>query len=214
MKPNRSQTYEGISRSPENVKNVRSLAASCYCAYFESDPRIIVPLLSPPKWYRTQFERACLLGWMLLMMANTIVLGWAIELFVMGILLSFYQITLINEHTAVLFVYGIFALFNVSLIIRLWKYGAENLNFEIHERAFNSLVEVPPTWSNSILVLLDETAQLSNELEMLVRLIDEAPGPVERQDRRAEAKAWLKENRDKLNVEDREFAREKLGYLH
>ena len=33
-------------------------------------------------------------------------------------------------------------------------------------------------------------------------------------DRRGEAKAWLKENRDKLSEEDKEFAREKLGYLH
>ena len=170
--------------------------------------------LPTSKWLRSSFERGCLLGWVLLMTANTIVLGWAIELFVVGILLSFYQIALINEHTAPLLVYGIFALFNFAWIARLWQCGAQNLNFEIHERAFNGLVELPPTWSNSLLVLLDESSKYSNELEMLVRLIEEAPGPVERQDRRAEAKTWLKENREKLSDEDREFAREKLGYLY
>jgi hypothetical protein len=48
---------------------------------------------------------------------------------------------------------------------------------------------------------------------MLVRLIDEAPGTVERQDRRAEAKAWLKNNGHKLSEEDREFVKQNLGYL-
>ena len=48
---------------------------------------------------------------------------------------------------------------------------------------------------------------------MMIRLIDEAPGPVERQERRAEAKAWLKDNREKLTEEDRELARTRLGYL-
>jgi len=151
---------------------------------------------------------------MLLMTANTIVLGWAIELFVFGILFSFYQIVLINEHTAPVLVLGIFALFNVSFIARLRKYGVANLNFELHENAFNALFEPPGAWSESILTLLDESAQRSSQLEMLVRHIDEAPGPVERQDRRAEAKAWLKINRVKLTDEDKEFVREYLGYLH
>jgi hypothetical protein len=170
--------------------------------------------LSIRKWLRTLFERGCLVGWGLRMVANTVVLGWAIELLVVGILLSFYQIVLIDEHTAPLLVFGIFALFNVALMSRLWECGVQNLNFEIHERAFNAMVELPPEWSNSIVALLDESAKYSNELEMLVRLIDEAPGPVERQDRRVEAKIWLKENRDKLSPEDKEFARENLGYLH
>jgi hypothetical protein len=63
------------------------------------------------------------------------------------------------------------------------------------------------------MALLDEAAGNSGKLEMLVRLIDEAPGPVERQERRTEAKAWLKDNHDKLSEEDRELARERLGYL-
>jgi hypothetical protein len=50
-------------------------------------------------------------------------------------------------------------------------------------------------------------------LVILVRLIDEAPGPVERQDRRAEAKAWLRNNRDRLTTEDKEFVNEYLGYI-
>ena len=166
------------------------------------------------KWLRTLFERSCLLFWVILMTANTVVLGWAIELFVLGIFLSFYQIILINEHTAPLLVGGIVAIFNLAFISWLWECGAQNLNFKVHERAFNAIVEIPPTWSNSILVLLDESAKYSNELEILVRLIEEAPGPVERQDRRIEAKAWLKENREKLSEEDRELVKEKLGYLH
>jgi ABC-type multidrug transport system fused ATPase/permease subunit len=170
--------------------------------------------LSIPKWLRTLFERACLLVWVLLMTANTIVLGWAIELFVLGILLSFYQIALINQYTAPLLLCGVFAVFNFALISRLWDCGVQNLSFELHERAFNAMVELPPSWSNSLLVLLDESTKYSNELEMLVQLIEEAPGPVERQDRRAEAKIWLKENRDKLSAEDKEFVKEKLGYLH
>lgn len=166
------------------------------------------------KWLRALFERSCLLAWVILMTVNTVVLGWAIELLVVGSLLSFYQVVLINEHTAPLLVGGIFAIFNVAVISRLWECGRQNLNFEIHERAFNAVVELPPSWSNSLLVLLDESTKYSHELEMLVQLIEEAPGPVERQDRRAEAKAWLKENRDKLSAEDNELVREKLGYLH
>ena len=151
---------------------------------------------------------------MVLMTANTVVLGWAIELFVVGTVFSFYQIMLINAHTAPLLVYGIFALFNTAVVAKLHAYGVANLNFELHERSINALVEPPASWSDNILAFLDESAALSNELEMLVRLIDEAPGPVERQDRRAEAKAWLKLNRNKLSPEDREFVRERLGYLH
>ena len=151
---------------------------------------------------------------MILMTVNTIVLGWAIELLVFGILLSFYQIMLINEHTAPLLLFGLFALFNVAFVARLREFGVAHLHFELHERTIHALVEPPQSWSDSIMNIIDESAQLSNELEMLVRLIDEAPGPVERQDRRAEAKAWLALNHEKLSPEDKEFAREYLGYLH
>jgi len=151
---------------------------------------------------------------MFLMTANTVVIGWALELFIFGIIFSFYRIVLITEHTAPLLLLGIFATFNIAIVSRLRKYGVANLNFELHERALNALVIPPASWGDPIRSLLDETSERSNELEMLVRHIDEAPGAVERQDRRAEAKAWLKLNHDQLNAEDQEFVRERLGYLH
>jgi hypothetical protein len=150
---------------------------------------------------------------MVLMAVNTIVLGLAVELLVLGSILSFGEVLLINAQTAPLLVCGIFALLNFPLVARLHIYGVENLNFELHETALNQMMTPPESWSNTIMALLDEAAAESGKLEMLVRLIDEAPGPVERQERRAEAKAWLKENREKLTEEDRELARERLGYL-
>lgn len=167
-----------------------------------------------PQSFRAFFERGCLAGWMVLLIIDTVILGLAIELLVFGTICSLDNILLINEHTAPLLLYGVFASIGLPLMMRFWDYGVENLNFEIHEAAMNRFVDPPESWSSVILALLDDTAARSHELEMLVRLIDEAPGPVERQDRRAEAKAWLKENRDKLTEEDKEFVRENLGYLH
>jgi len=147
------------------------------------------------------------------MVANTAILGLAFELLFFGMLLSFYHIMLIDEHTAPFLVVGIFAMLNFPLVMRLRQYGMENLHFELHERALNGMFDTPEAWSNSIVGLLDETGARSNELIMLVQLIDEAPGPVERQDRRAEAKVWLKSNREKLSEEDREYVNQYLGYL-
>lgn len=166
-----------------------------------------------PFTWRTFFERGCLAAWMILMTVNTIVLGLAVELLVFGTILSFSEILLINAKTAPMLVCGVFALLNFPLVARLRIYGVENLNFELHETALNRMMTPPESWSNTIMALLDEAAGQSDKLEMLVRLIDEAPGPVERQERRAEAKAWLKDNREKLSEEDRELARERLGYL-
>jgi hypothetical protein len=166
-----------------------------------------------PFTWRAFFERGCLAAWMVLMSVNTIVLGLAIQLFVFGTILSFNEILLINSQTAPLLVCGIFALLNFPLVARLRIYGVENLHFELHETALNQMMTPPESWSNTIMALLDEAAAESGKLEMLVRLIDEAPGPVERQERRAEAKAWLKEHREKLTEEDRELARTRLGYL-
>jgi hypothetical protein len=112
-----------------------------------------------------------------------------------------------------LLVCGVFSLLIFPMVARLREYGVANLNFELHEHALNKMMTPPESWSNTIMALLDEAAGASGKLEMLVRLIDEAPGPVERQERRIEAKAWLKENRAKLTEEDIEFARERLGYL-
>ncbi len=147
------------------------------------------------------------------MTVNTIVFGLAIELFTFGTALSIQQIMLINEHTMPLLFAGVIAAVFFPLIAKMWDYGVENLNFEIHESALNQMVNPPESWSNLFLALLDETALRSQELTTLVQLIEEAPGAVERQDRRAEVKAWLKANRDQLTDEDREFVREHLGYL-
>ncbi len=147
------------------------------------------------------------------MVANTAVLGLAFELLFFGMFLSFYHIILIDEHTAPFLVVGIFAVLNFPVVVRLRQFGMDNLHFELHERALNGMFDTPETWSNNIVGLLDETGARSNELVMLVQLIDEAPGPVERQDRRAEAKAWLKSNREKLTQEDREYVNQYLGYL-
>ncbi len=166
-----------------------------------------------PFTWRAFLERGCLAAWMVLMTLNTIVLGLAVELFVFGTILSFSEILLINSQTAPLLVLGVFALLNFALVARLREYGVANLNFELHENALNKLMTPPESWSNTIMALLDEAAAESGKLELLVRLIDEAPGPVERQERRNEAKAWLKDNRDKLTEEDLELARERLGYL-
>lgn len=163
--------------------------------------------------WRAFLERGCLAAWMVLMSVNTIVFGLALELFVFGTILSFNAVLLINSQTAPLLVCGVFALLNFALVARLHIYGVENLNFELHETALNQLMTPPETWSNTIMALLDEAAAESGKLEMMIRLIEEAPGPVERQERRAEAKAWLKENQEKLTEEDCELARARLGYL-
>ena len=163
--------------------------------------------------WRAFLERGCLAGWMVLMAVNTIVLGLAVELLVFGTILSYGEVLLINSRTAPLLVCGVFAVLIFPLVARLRIYGVENLNFELHEHALNQMMTPPESWSNTIMALLDETVVNSNKLELLVRLIEEAPGPVERQERRAEAKAWLKEHREKLSEEDRELARERLGYL-
>jgi len=165
-------------------------------------------------WLRAFFERGCLAGWMLLMTANTVVLGLSAELLIFGLILSLDHIFLIDAHSAPFLVFGVFATLNFPLVMKLREYGVQNLNFEIHEHALNQMVIPPESWSDTIMALLDETAFRSEKLVLLVRLIDEAPGPVERQDRRAEAKAWLQENRGKLTDEDRAFVKDYLGYLH
>ncbi len=150
---------------------------------------------------------------MLLMTANTVVIGLAVELIVFGAIFSVYHVLLINTQTAPLLLYGVVATGVFPVVMKLREYGVENLNFELHEHALNQFLEPPESWSTVILTLLDETALRSHELVMLVRLIDEAPGAVERQDRRAEAKAWLRANWNELTEEDREFVNERLGYM-
>jgi hypothetical protein len=150
---------------------------------------------------------------MVLMVANTVVMGLAAELFVFGMVFAFFQIPLINEHSAPFLMYGIFAIFNAAIVIKLRAYGVEYLHFEIHEGSLNKFIDPPESWSTLILTLLDHTALKSQELVTIVQLIDEAPGAVERQDRRAEAKAWLQKNWHDLTDEDKEFANERLSYI-
>ena len=147
------------------------------------------------------------------MMANTIIVGLSVELLVFGLAFSLYHVFLIDQHNAPFLGAGVFATLNLPVILRLRQYGMENLNFELHEHALNQLMTPDESWSNVIMAMLDEHGARSNELVMLVRLIDEAPGPRERQDRRADARLWLKENRDKLTEEDREFVKQHLGYM-
>ena len=165
------------------------------------------------KWIWTFFERFCLAAWMVLMMANTIIVGLSVELLVFGLAFSLYHIFLIDQYNAPFLGVGVLATLNLPVVIRLRQYGMDNLNFQMHENALNQLMTPHESWSNTILALLDETSSRSNELVMIVRLIDEAPGPRERQDRRADAKLWLTENRDKLTPEDQEFVRHYLGYM-
>ncbi len=66
---------------------------------------------------------------------------------------------------------------NYPLLVKSHEYGVQNLNFKIHEQALNRFAEPPASWSEAILALLDETAQRSDRLVLLVRLIDEAPRP-------------------------------------
>jgi len=152
--------------------------------------------------------------WMLLMLVNTVIVGLAAELLIFGVIFSFMHLAfIIDEHSAPLLVLGVFGVLYLPIVAKFREYGVENLNFEVHENALNTLMNPPESWSNLILTFLDETALRSSKLEILVRLIDEAPGPVERQDRRAEARVWLKENRHKLTDEDKEFVNKYLGYL-
>ena len=147
------------------------------------------------------------------MVANTAVLGLAFELLFFGVFFSFYNIILIDAHTAPFLVVGVFSVAMFPLVVRLRQFGMDNLHFELHEKALNGMFEAPEKWSHAFIGLLDETSERSNELILLVQLIDEAPGPVERQDRRAEAKVWLHANRKKLSEEDQEYANQYLGYL-
>ncbi|HUB66309.1 MAG TPA: hypothetical protein VL981_02345 [Candidatus Methylacidiphilales bacterium] len=166
------------------------------------------------KSLRAVFERGCLAMWMLLMLVNTVIVGLAAELLIFGVILSCLHLAfIINEQSTPLLVLGVFGVLYLPIVAKFYEYGVENLNFEAHEGALNTLMNPPESWSNVILTFLDETAHRSRELDILVRLIDEAPGPVERQDRRAEAKAWLRENRHKLTDEDKEFVNKYLGYL-
>lgn len=156
-------------------------------------------------------ERACLVAWMLLMVANTVLVGLSVELLVFGLILSLDQVTLIDYHTLPFLTLGFIAALNFPIVIKLHNLGVAHLNFEVHENILNNASE---SWATMISTLLnDETALKSHHLEKLVREIANAGSAAERQERRREAKAWLLENHDSLTDEDKEVVNEHLDYL-
>jgi len=163
-----------------------------------------------PNFARAFGERTCLVAWMILMMANTIMIGLSLELVIFGAFMSLYHVTLIGSGTAPFLTIGFLALLNFPLVAKLHDLGVNHLHFEIHE---NMLGKVSESWETLILTLLDENALQSRQLEKLVQAINNAPSAMERQARRAEAKAWLVENQDRLSEEDKEMVLEHLSYL-
>jgi len=159
---------------------------------------------------RAFFERSCFIGWMILMMATTIMVGLSVELLVFGFILSFDHVNLIDYRTFPFLAVGFIAAVNFPVVARLHVLGVEHLNFDIHE---NMLKYASESWETLILTLLDETTLRSRQLEKLVQAINTAPSAAERQERRAQAKAWLKENHDKLSDEDKEYVLEQLSYI-
>jgi len=160
---------------------------------------------------RAFFERSCLVGWVILMMTTTILIGLSVELLMMGSLFSLNQIYLIDHRTVPLLALGVVAALNFPVVIKLHELGVAHLNFEIHENILNNASE---SWACMIATLLDDDSTLrSNQLEKLVRAINNAPSAPERQERRAEAKAWLIGNKDRLTEDDKEIVLEHLSYL-
>jgi hypothetical protein len=156
-------------------------------------------------------ERACLVAWMFLMVANTVMIGLSVELLVFGALLSLNQVTLIDGRTLPFLAVGFAAALNFPFVIKLHNLGVAHLNFEIHENILNNASE---SWATLISTLLnDETSLKSNQLEKMVRAIANAESAAVRQECRREAKAWLIENYESLPDEDKEVVHEQLGYL-
>ena len=163
-----------------------------------------------PNFARAFGERTCLVVWMILMMANTVMIGLSLELVLFGALMSFYHVALIGNGTMPFLTIGFLALLNFPLVAKLHDLGVTHLHFEIHE---NMMGKVSESWEALILTLLDESALQSRQLEKLVDAINNAPSAMERQERRAEAKAWLIENQDRLSEEDKEIVLAHLSYL-
>jgi hypothetical protein len=166
---------------------------------------------TPSQFARALGERACLVAWMFLMVANTVLVGLAVELVVFAVILSLGQITLIDDRTLPFLTLGFIAGLNFPLVMKLHHLGVAHLNFEVHENILNNASE---SWATMIAILLDdETTLKSHHLEKLVREIANAGSAAERQERRREAKAWLIKNHATLSEEDKEIVDEHLGYL-
>jgi len=143
-------------------------------------------------------------------MANTVMIGLSLELLIFGALMSLYHVTLIGSGTVPFLTVGLLAFLNFPLVAKLHDLGVTHLHFEIHE---NMMGKASESWEKLILTLLDESALQTRQLEKLIDLINNAPCAAERQERRAEAKAWLIENHDRLSDEDKEIVLEHLSYL-
>jgi hypothetical protein len=155
-------------------------------------------------------ERTCLVAWMFLMVANTVLVGLSVELLVFGLILSFDQVNLIDNRTIPFLGLGFLAALNFPIVIKLHSLGVAHLNFEIHENLLNNASE---SWQNMILTLLDEKAPKSHQIDGMIRAISNAASAAERQERRMEAKAWLMEHYQGLSDDDKEAVDENMGYL-
>jgi hypothetical protein len=162
------------------------------------------------KFARELGERACLIGWVILLMATTVMIGWSVELLVMGAALACNNCVLIDSGTLPFLMLGVVAMLNFPVVIKLHELGVTYLHFEEHENVLNTKSE---SWGSLIETLLDESEMKSRQLEKLIREISDATSAAERQERRREAKAWLMENQAKLSEEDQGTVDEHLGYL-
>src|SRR5260370_670850 len=112
---------------------------------------------------RALFERTCLVGWVILMMANTVLIGLSVELLLFGFILSLGQITLIDSHTIPFLAIGFAAAVNFPVVVKLHDLGVAHLNFEIHE---NILSNASESWASIIGTLLDDGSSVrSHQLE-------------------------------------------------
>jgi hypothetical protein len=159
---------------------------------------------------RSLGERFCLAAWMILMIANTVMIGLSVELLVFGSILSAYNVTLIDRGTLPFLMIGFAAGLNFPVVVKLHTLGVTHLNFQTHENMLNNASE---SWQSLILALLDEKIGTSDQLEKFIRAINDAPSAAERQARRMEVKTWLIENSARLTAEDREIVLEHLSYL-
>jgi hypothetical protein len=162
------------------------------------------------KFARDLGERACLIGWVLLLVASTVVIGWSVELLLVGAALAGNEVSLIDERTFPLLMMGFVAALNFPVVIKLHELGVTYLHFEEHENIFDARSE---SWGSLIEALLDDTAQTSRQLDKLIKEISDATSAADRQEKRREAKAWLIANEKGLSDEDRETVDEHLGYL-
>jgi hypothetical protein len=169
----------------------------------------------PPKasFFRGFFERVCLAGWMLHLVATTVLVGLSVELLIFGGLLSFYNISLLNDQSLEFLLYGGAAALNFPLVFKFRAYGMAHLNFELHEGEIDRMVLPPEFMGNYLLALFDAPALRSQELRAKEEAIDGASSPSDRQDLRREAKLWVLENRSGFSEEDTAFIQTCLGYM-